>query len=132
MSGLQGKVSAITGGSSGIGLATTVRGDVQNFRDLDRLYERVKEEKGKDRYSGCVRSFVRSWTAEFKDRGMRVNAISPGAIDTPIIDAQAATKEGADAIRESFKAATRLNRLGHPEEIAAAAIDSLKRQKALP
>jgi NAD(P)-dependent dehydrogenase (short-subunit alcohol dehydrogenase family) len=72
---------------------------------------------------------VRSWTAEFKDRGMRVNAISPGAIDTPIIDAQAATKEGADAIRESFKAATPLNRLGHPEEIAAA--DSLKRHLAL-
>jgi NAD(P)-dependent dehydrogenase (short-subunit alcohol dehydrogenase family) len=45
-----------------------------------------------------VRSFVRTWTAELKDRGIRVNAISPGAIDTPIIDSQAATKEGADAI----------------------------------
>jgi len=37
-----------------------------------------------------VRSFVRTWTAELKDRGIRVNAISPGAIDTPIIDSQAA------------------------------------------
>ena len=70
----------------------------------------------------AVRSFVRTWTAELKDRGIRVNAISPGAIDTPIIDAQSATKEGADAIRVSFKAATPLSRLGRPEEIAAAAL----------
>jgi NAD(P)-dependent dehydrogenase (short-subunit alcohol dehydrogenase family) len=70
----------------------------------------------------AVRSFVRTWTAELKDRGIRVNAISPGAIDTPIIDAQSATKEGADAIRASFKAATPLSRLGRPEEIAAAAL----------
>jgi NAD(P)-dependent dehydrogenase (short-subunit alcohol dehydrogenase family) len=60
---------------------------------------------------------VRTWTAELKDRGIRVNAISPGAIDTPIIDAQAATKEGADAIRESFKTATPLSRLGRPERL---------------
>jgi NAD(P)-dependent dehydrogenase (short-subunit alcohol dehydrogenase family) len=65
---------------------------------------------------------VRTWTAELKDRGIRVNAISPGAIDTPIIDAQAPTKEGADAIRASFSAATPLNRIGRPEEIAAAAL----------
>jgi NAD(P)-dependent dehydrogenase (short-subunit alcohol dehydrogenase family) len=69
-----------------------------------------------------VRSFVRTWTAELKDRGIRVNAISPGAIDSPIIDAQSATKEGTDAIRSSFKAAIPLGRLGRPEEIAAAAL----------
>jgi len=43
----------------------------------------------------AVRSCVRTSTAELKDRGIRLNAISPGAIDTPIIDAQSATKEGA-------------------------------------
>ena len=175
----------------GKGVAT-VRGDVQNPDDLDRLYERIKAQKGTidilvanagfidpqplvdateenfdktfginvrgllftvqkalplirdggaivlissvaafkgiPRYTAysatkaSVRSFVRTWTAELKDRGIRVNAISPGAIDTPIIDAQAPTKEGADTIRESFKAATPLNRLGRPEEIASAAL----------
>ena len=42
----------------------------------------------------AVRSFVRTWTAELKDRRIRVNAISPGPIDTPIFDQQAPTKEG--------------------------------------
>jgi NAD(P)-dependent dehydrogenase (short-subunit alcohol dehydrogenase family) len=70
----------------------------------------------------AVRSFVRTWTAELKDRSIRVNAISPGAIGTPIIDSQAATKEGADAIRAKFAAATPLNRVGRPEELAAAVL----------
>jgi NAD(P)-dependent dehydrogenase (short-subunit alcohol dehydrogenase family) len=170
----------------------TVQADVQNARDLDRLYARISEEEGKidvlvanagfidpqalvdttednfDKTFGInvrgllftvqkalplihdggsiillssiaafkgipnytaysatkasVRSFVRTWTAELRSRGIRVNAISPGAIDTPIIDAQASTQEGADAIRASFRAATPLNRLGQPEEIAAAAL----------
>jgi NAD(P)-dependent dehydrogenase (short-subunit alcohol dehydrogenase family) len=69
-----------------------------------------------------VRYFVRTWTAELKNRGIRVNAIGAGAIDTPTIDARASTKEGADAIRATFRAATPLSRLGQPEEIAAAAL----------
>src|SRR6266478_7195677 len=189
MKKLQGKVAVVTGGSSGIGLATAkrfveegafvyitgrrqreldkavsligrsvaaVQGDVSNLADLDRLYAKVASEKGKidilfagagivdpqplaemteesfDRqfavntrglaftvskalpllndgasiilvtsiaerkgiaglgvYSAtkaAVGSFVRSWTAELKDRGIRVNAICPGPIDTPIFE----------------------------------------------
>jgi NAD(P)-dependent dehydrogenase (short-subunit alcohol dehydrogenase family) len=177
---LQGKVALVTGGSSGIGLATAkrfveegafvyildkavspigrsvaaVQGDVSNLADLDRLYAKVASETGKidilfagagivdpqplaetteksfdkvfaintrglaftvkkalpllndggaiivitsiaeskgipglGAYSAtkaAVRSFVRTWTAELKDRRIRVNAISPGPIDTPI------------------------------------------------
>ncbi|MFZ0512805.1 MAG: SDR family oxidoreductase [Candidatus Nitrosopolaris sp.] len=34
----------------------------------------------------AIRSFARSWTVDLKDRKIRVNAISPGQIDTPMTD----------------------------------------------
>jgi NAD(P)-dependent dehydrogenase (short-subunit alcohol dehydrogenase family) len=222
---LKGKVAVVTGGSSGIGLATAkrfveegafvyitgrrqaeldkavsliggsiaaVQGDVSNLADLDRLYTKIASEKGKidvlfagagtvqpqplaetteesyDRlfaintrglvfttkkalpllndggaiivitsiatskgipgftaYSAtkaAVRSFVRTWTAELKDRRIRVNAISPGPIDTPIFEIQAGSKEGAVQARAQFAAAVPFGRLGRPEEIASAAL----------
>ncbi len=225
MSKLSGKVAVITGGSSGIGLATAqkfveegayvfitgrrqteldkakaligknvtaVQGDVANLADLDRLYQTVAAEKGRldivvanagfvehqtidsatpqhfdktfninargafftvqkalpliknggsiilvssglhmrgfpahGTYSAtkaALRSFARTWAAELKDRGIRVNNLSPGAVDTPIIDGQFATKEQADGARAMFASMTPLGRIGRPEEIAAAAL----------
>jgi NAD(P)-dependent dehydrogenase (short-subunit alcohol dehydrogenase family) len=70
----------------------------------------------------AVRSFVRTWTLELKDRGIRVNTLSPGPVDTPIIDSQFQTKEEADELRETFAKAIPLGRMGRPEELAAAAL----------
>jgi NAD(P)-dependent dehydrogenase (short-subunit alcohol dehydrogenase family) len=225
MQALEGKVAVITGGSSGIGLATAkrfvaegafvfitgrrpeelekaaneigrniaaVKCDVSKLEDLDRLYEEVASRKGKidilfanagtvetvetsavtpehfDRTfntnargtyftvqkalpllnddasiiltgsavwqkgmpiyatyaatKAALRSYVRTWTAEFARRGIRANVISPGPIETPIFEGQFPTKEGADALREQFIADVPLHRLGLPEEIASAAL----------
>jgi NAD(P)-dependent dehydrogenase (short-subunit alcohol dehydrogenase family) len=222
---LNGKVAVVTGGSSGIGLATaqrfvdegahvfimgrrhseldkakaligdgltTVAGDVTSSADLDRLFATVLDEEGGldilvtssgriepeelgkiteenfDRtfelnaratlftvqtalplirnggsvilvgsiagyvgipgystYSAtkaALRSYTRTWTREFSDRGIRFNTLSPGPIDTPILDGQADSVEAADELKAAFAAAVPLNRLGRPEEIAAAAL----------
>jgi NAD(P)-dependent dehydrogenase (short-subunit alcohol dehydrogenase family) len=70
----------------------------------------------------AVRSFARTWTTELKDRGIRVNTLSPGATDTPIIDGQFTSKAQSDAAKESFAAATPMGRIGHPRELANAAL----------
>jgi len=225
MAKLDGRVAVITGGSSGIGLATArkfveegayvfitgrrqaeldkaktligrnvtaVRGDAASLQDLDALYRVVKETKGRldilfanagfvehqtidvvtpehfdktfninvrgllfavqkalplmknggsiilsasivgvkglpahgvyGATKAAVRSFARTWTMELKDRGIRVNTLSPGATDTPIIDGQFTSKEQADKARASFAAATPMGRIGRPEELASAAL----------
>jgi NAD(P)-dependent dehydrogenase (short-subunit alcohol dehydrogenase family) len=70
----------------------------------------------------AVRSFSRTFAAELKDRGVRVNTLSPGAIDTPIIDSQFKTREEADGARAFFANFTPLGRIGRSEEMAAAVL----------
>lgn len=222
---LKGKVAVITGGNSGIGLATAkrfanegakvvvtgrrqaeldaavaaighgaigVQGDVSKLADLDRLYDVVKEKHGRvdvvfanaagakfaplgsiteeqyDRefdinvkgvlftvqkalalmpdggsiilnasivsikgmsafsvYSAtkaAVRSFARTWTTDLKDRKIRVNAISPGPIDTPGVDGLGGSPEELKQIKAGLAAQVPLGRMGDPDEIAKVAV----------
>ncbi|MFD3518912.1 SDR family NAD(P)-dependent oxidoreductase [Streptomyces sp. NPDC058653] len=66
----------------------------------------------------AIRSFARTWANELKHRGIRVNAISPGTIDTPAVDAVA---EGdAPVTKDQFVAGVPLGRIGRPDEVADA------------
>jgi NAD(P)-dependent dehydrogenase (short-subunit alcohol dehydrogenase family) len=221
MKKLEGKVAVITGGNSGIGLATAqrfvsdgayvfitgrrqselnasvkqigknisaVQGDVSNLADLDRLYATVKEQKGRidilfanagvgelvrlgaiteahfDKTFGinvkgllftvqkalplfqddgsiilnasiaaskgieassvynatkaAIRSFARTWTVELKQRKIRVNAISPGMIDTPGLNGLAQSQEQIEQFKTSFVSTVPLGRMGSPDEVA--------------
>jgi len=62
----------------------------------------------------AVRSLARTWTTDLKDRGIRVNAISPGPIDTPLTRE---TFSNPDDMR-ALVSTTTMGRLGHPEELA--------------
>ena len=66
----------------------------------------------------AVRSFARTWTMDLKDRRIRVNAVSPGYIDTPPWHAIEAAEERMKTISNSVP----LGRLGTPDEIAKAVV----------
>ena len=69
-----------------------------------------------------ARSFARTWTTDLKPRHIRVNAISPGTIDTPGLDGLLASAPAGEERRKMISAATPLGRLGTADEIAKAAV----------
>ena len=70
----------------------------------------------------AMRSFARTWAADLKDRGIRVNTVSPGPIDTPIYEVLFKTKEAADAAREKIRQKVPMGRLGTSDEVASAVL----------
>ena len=70
----------------------------------------------------AVRSFARTWTTDLKARGIRVNVISPGSIDTPILNNVVTTKEELDQLKTNLASGVPLGRMGKPDEVAKAAL----------
>jgi NAD(P)-dependent dehydrogenase (short-subunit alcohol dehydrogenase family) len=69
----------------------------------------------------ALRSMARSFARELLPRGIRVNAVSPGPVDTPIID-KATPKDVADQIKRQLREANPMKRFGRPEEVAKAVL----------
>jgi NAD(P)-dependent dehydrogenase (short-subunit alcohol dehydrogenase family) len=70
----------------------------------------------------AVRSFARTWTTDLKDRRIRVNAVSPGSIDTPGLGELLASSETGQQRLKMLSASVPLGRLGRPDEIAKAVV----------
>jgi len=70
----------------------------------------------------AVRSFARTWTTDLKDRRIRVNAISPGSIDTPGLSGLLASSEAGEQRKKMISTMVPLGRLGTPDEIAKAVV----------
>jgi NAD(P)-dependent dehydrogenase (short-subunit alcohol dehydrogenase family) len=68
----------------------------------------------------AVRSFARTWTTDLKDRRIRVNAVSPGPIDTPGLNELLASSATGQQRAKMIAATVPLGRLGRADEIAKA------------
>jgi len=70
----------------------------------------------------AIRSFARTWTTDLKDRRIRVNAISPGTIDTPGLNNLLASADAGKERVKMIQTSIPLGRLGLPDEIAKAVV----------
>ena len=67
----------------------------------------------------AVRSFARTWTADLKERGIRVNVVSPGGTETSLMRSYLDSRPG---VEDMLKQVVPLGRLGQPDEIARAVL----------
>ncbi|ARB39148.1 SDR family oxidoreductase [Bacillus subtilis] len=84
--------------------------------DLDR--------SGYNAAKGGITNLTKAMAIDYARNGIRVNSISPGTIETPLIDKLAGTKEQemGEKFREANKWITPLGRLGQPKEMATVAL----------
>jgi len=70
----------------------------------------------------AVRSFARTWTTDLKHRRIRVNAVSPGSVETPGLNGLLASSDAGEQRRKMITSAVPLGRFGTPDEIAKAVV----------
>jgi NAD(P)-dependent dehydrogenase (short-subunit alcohol dehydrogenase family) len=69
----------------------------------------------------ALRSMTRSFARELLDRDIRVNAVSPGVIDTDVL-VKAASQQASDTVKRQLAETNPMKRIGRPEEIATAVL----------
>ncbi|KRP88992.1 short-chain dehydrogenase [Bradyrhizobium yuanmingense] len=81
--------------------------------------------KGNSAYiaaKGAIISLTRTMAVDFATDGIRVNAIAPGAIDTPMLRRSFARHANSEQVREASRNRHAMKRFGVPEEIAQTAL----------
>ena len=113
------KIALITGGTEGIGLATAKVFVKEGSIILNGSVASVKGTAAFGVYAAskaALRSFVRTWTTDLKDRRIRSNVVSPGPINTPL-----ANRQSPDVIARIVSTIP-MGRMGEPDEVAKAAL----------
>jgi NAD(P)-dependent dehydrogenase (short-subunit alcohol dehydrogenase family) len=73
-----------------------------------------------DSTKAAIRSFARSWTVDLKHRKIRVNAISPGPIATPMVSKVVKSEEQAEQFHSSLMSTVPIGRRGSSDEVTKA------------
>lgn len=70
----------------------------------------------------AARSLARTLSGDLLPKGIRVNGISPGPIDTPIMDKVGIPPEALEEVKKGFAAENPMKRIGTSDEVAKAAL----------
>jgi NAD(P)-dependent dehydrogenase (short-subunit alcohol dehydrogenase family) len=74
----------------------------------------------------AIRSFARTWTVDLKKRKIRVNAVTPGSIDTPAsrlsLSGLMQSEQQSEQLKKNLVSTVPLGRMGSPDEIAKAVL----------
>lgn len=88
----------------------------------------IQAQHGMSLYGGskaALRALIRGWIQEVKGTGVRINILSPGAVDTPSLRLAFAGAVGAENVAQRVQAmgeGNPLGRLVRPDEVAKAAL----------
>jgi NAD(P)-dependent dehydrogenase (short-subunit alcohol dehydrogenase family) len=97
------------------------RGTIVNMSSV-RAFRGGRELAVYSASKGAVLAMTRSMAHELGPFNIRVNALCPGTIDTPLLDAYAATRGGAATFKASLQGEQPLGRIGSAEDVARAAV----------
>ena len=108
------------------GLLFTVQKALPLFQDGGSiiLNASIAASKGIEAFSvynatkAAIRSFARTWTVDLKARKIRVNAVSPGPIDTPGFNGLAQSEEEIEQFKKNLITSVPMGRMGSPDEVA--------------
>jgi NAD(P)-dependent dehydrogenase (short-subunit alcohol dehydrogenase family) len=70
----------------------------------------------------AICAFARNWAIELKSRGIRVNVLSPGPVESAILDKLGIPPDKRGSFEKAMAEAIPLGRMGKPEELARAAL----------
>ena len=100
----------------GRGMLARGRGSIVAIGSMSGIIvNRPQEQASYNASKAAVHHLVKSLAAEWASRGVRVNAVAPTYIDTPM------TRYGMqdEVLRQAWLSATPMGRIGRPEEVAA-------------
>ena len=98
----------------------------KNRRHRDHRLAARPVEPGQERRlvasKGAIASFTKTFAVDHARQGIRVNALMPGVIDTPMPARSLKRQADPEAVRAYWRKRHPMGRIGQPEEVARAAL----------
>ena len=104
------------------GMIAAGRGSVVNMASVASSVKGAPNRVAYGTTKAAVIGLTKALAADLVAKGIRVNALCPGTVETPSLDERMASLGEIETVRKAFMARQAMGRLGRPEEVAGAAL----------